>query len=81
MVAQVIGEAAESLVASTNDPVSLLLMVLALERSQARVCDIMCCDAGTGDAFDDFYMSAFITVWPRFKVLTLLALLVQKYAY
>mmetsp|Transcript_91122 Transcript_91122/g.133171 ORF Transcript_91122/g.133171 Transcript_91122/m.133171 type:complete len:609 (+) Transcript_91122:1-1827(+) len=64
---QVIREAADALVHSTTDPISLLLMVLSLEISQRNVCDVLCCDAGTGAAFDDFYMWGYMTVWPRFK--------------
>jgi hypothetical protein len=44
-------------------------MIWSLETSQRKVCDVLCCDAGTGDAFDEFYMWGYMTVWPRFKEL------------
>ena len=60
----IIREAADALIHSTFDPISLLLMVWSLESSQRTVCDVLCCDAGTGEAFDDFYMWGYMTVWP-----------------
>lgn len=63
-----IREAAAQLIESTVDPVSLLLMALSLETSQRKICDVLCCDPGTGAAFDDFYMWGYMTVWPKFKM-------------
>lgn len=64
---QVIREAADALIHSTIDPTSLLLMIWSLESSQRKVCDVLCCDIGSGEAFDDFYIWGYKTVWPRFK--------------
>jgi len=62
-----IREAAEVLIYYSYDPISLLLMVLSLELSQRKVCDVLCCDPGTGEGFDDFYMWGYMTIWPCFK--------------
>ena len=63
----VMRQATHDLIFSCTDPISLLLMAVALERSHRCVCDVLCCDPGAGGDFDAYYTWGYMAVWERFK--------------